>query len=114
MLDKLRKLSKNLPSFFTALALAITVWIIAVTASDPTQDRQYPNTIPIEVVGQDVGLVLTSDIPNSESVTLNAPHSVWNGLLSQQSPVRAILDISGLGAGTHIVNVQVQVAARAV
>lgn len=114
MLDKLRKLSKNLPSFFTALALAVTVWIIAVTSSDPTQDRQYPNAIPIEVVGQDVGLVLTSNIPKSESVTLNAPQSVWNGLLSQQSPVRAILDISGLGAGTHVVDVQIQVAARPV
>lgn len=114
MLDKWRKLSKNLPSFFTALALAVTVWIIAVTASDPTQDRQYPNAIPIEVVGQDVSLVLTSDIPNSESVTINAPQSVWNDLLSQQSPVQAIVDISGLGAGTHIVDVQVQVAARPV
>jgi YbbR domain-containing protein len=114
MLIKWRKFSKNLPSLLTALALAVTVWIVAVTAADPTEDRQYPKVIPIEIVGQDLALVITSDLPNSETITLNAPQSVWDALLSQQSPVRAIVDISGLGAGTHIVDVQVQVTERPV
>jgi YbbR domain-containing protein len=110
----LRKLSKNFPSFITALALAVTVWILAVTAKDPTENRVFPRSIPIEVVGQDTGLVLTSDIPDSISITLSAPQSVWTGLLSVESPIRAIVDLSGLGDGEHEVGIQIQIAARPV
>ncbi len=114
MLKRLRKLSKYLPSLFTALALAVTVWIIAVTTKDPTEDRVFPRSIAIEVVGQDTGLVLTSKLPNSLTLTLNAPQSVWTELLSQQNPVRALIDLSGLGAGEHTVPIQMQVSAKPV
>jgi len=110
----LKKLSKNFPSFLTAIALGVTIWILAVTAKDPTENRVFPRSVPIEVVGQDTGLVLTSDIPNSITITLSAPQSVWTEILSSQSPIRAIVDLSGLGAGAHDVDIQVQVAARPV
>jgi len=45
-------------------------------------------------------------------VTLRAPHSVWESLTAQENAVRAILDLSGLSAGEHMVDVQVQVALR--
>ncbi len=70
MLALLRKLSKNFPTFLTALVLAISVWTIAVTASDPTEDRLYPFTVPVEVIGQNAGLVITSDIPSSISLKI--------------------------------------------
>lgn len=114
MLAQLRKLSKNLPTFLTALILAITVWIIAVTASDPTEDRLYPFTVPVEVIGQNAGLVITSDIPSSISLRLSAPQSVWNILNNQQASVRALVDLSGLEAGTHVVEVQIQISATPV
>lgn len=114
MLKRLRKLSKYLPSLFTALALAVTVWIIAVTTKDPTEDRVFPRSIAVEVVGQDTGLVLTSKLPNSLTLTLNAPQSVWTELLSQQNPVQALIDLSGLGAGEHTVPIQMQVSAKPV
>lgn len=114
MQKRLRKVTKYIPTLLTAIVLSVTVWIIAVTANDPTEDRVFPRSIPIEVVGQDTGLVLTSDLPSSISLTLNAPQSVWTELLSRQNPVRAVIDLSGLGEGDHAVPVQVQVSARPV
>ncbi len=110
MVSRLRKLSKNFPTFLTALVLAIAVWIIAVTASDPTEDRLYPFTIPVEVIGQNAGLVITSDIALQHLFKLSAPQSVWDILNNQQASVRAIVDLSGLEAGTHVVEVQIQIS----
>ena len=104
-----RKVKKGLPTFITALVLAITVWIIAVTASDPAENRSYPRNVPIEIVGQDTNLVMTSDLPTNVSIVLNTPQSVWTAILSAQAPVRAVVDLSGLGAGTHTVDLQIQV-----
>jgi YbbR domain-containing protein len=104
-----RKVKKSLPTFITALVLAITVWIIAVTASDPAENRSYPRNVPIEIVSQDTNLVMTSDLPSNVSIVLNTPQSVWASILSAQAPVRAVVDLSGLGAGTHTVDLQIQV-----
>ncbi|NTW44449.1 MAG: hypothetical protein HGB14_08460, partial [Anaerolineaceae bacterium] len=114
VLQSLRKLSKSLPSLITAVVLAVTVWILAVTAKDPTEARLFPRSIPIEVIGQDTGLVLVTDIPNSITITLSAPQSVWANLLISQSPIRAVVDLSSLDAGEHEVDVQIQIAARPV
>ena len=110
----LHKLRKSFPTFLTALILAITVWIIAVTANDPAENRSYPRSVEIEVVGQDTNLVMTSNLPTNLSIILNTPQSVWETILSAQSPVRAIVDLSGLTAGTHQVDLQVQVSVRPV
>ncbi len=114
MPSRFRKFTKIIPSLLTAIFLGVTVWIIAVTANDPTEDRVYPRSIAVQVIGQDTGLVMVSDLPTSITVTLNAPKSVWTELLSQQSPVRAVIDLSGLDAGEHTVDLQVQVFARPV
>ena len=114
MREFLRKLRKSFPTFLTALILAITVWIIAVTANDPAENRTYPRSVAIEVVGQDTNLVMTSDLPSNLSIILNTPQSVWDTMLSTQSPVRAIVDLSGLAAGTHQVDLQLQVSVRPV
>lgn len=110
----LRKSKRVFPTFLTALILAITVWIIAVTTSDPAENRSYPRNVPIEIVGQDTNLVMTSDLPSNVSIVLNTPQSVWDKMISTQSPVRAVLDLSGLQPGTHIVDLQIQVNIRPV
>jgi YbbR domain-containing protein len=48
------------------------------------------------------------------NVSLRAPHSVWEKLTAQEDAVRAILDLSGLDAGEHTVDIQVQVGQRPV
>jgi len=91
-----------------ALALSIAVWIAAVTAADPDEERVYKTAI--EPIGQDSGLVILGDIPKEAEVTLRAPRSVWTKLQSEQTPLRAAVDLSGLSAGEHTVSVQVSVS----
>lgn len=110
----LRKSKRVFPTFLTALILAITVWITAVTASDPAENRTYPRNVSIEIVGQDTNLVMTSDLPSNVSIVLNTPQSVWDKMISTQSPVRAVLDLSGLQPGIHMVDLQIQVSVRSV
>ena len=108
----MRLFAKNLRTFILALALGISVWVSAVSAADPDEVSAFPNPIPLEVLGQDSSLVLTSEIPPAVEVTLRAPRSVWDILTAQENSVRAILDLSGLSAGEHTLSVQITVSAR--
>lgn len=114
MIPLLRSLTKNLPSLLLAMVLALAVWISAVTAADPIAARQYERAIPIEVVGQDPNLVLTSPIPDANNIKLSAPQSIWTQMQTEANPVTAVVDLSGLAAGTHDVPVQIQVRLRPV
>jgi YbbR domain-containing protein len=110
-----RWLISNLRTFLLAFVLALAVWVTAVTAANPDETQVLPNPIPIEYIGQDPGLILTSEItPTQVEITLRAPHSVWQSLLSGEAPVRAIVDLTGLASGTHTVLVHVQIDARPV
>lgn len=101
---------KNWTSLLWALLLSVAVWIAAVTAADPDDQRIYGKPVSIEIVGQDPGLVIVGDIPTQVEVTLRAPRSVWDRIDGQDKPIRAVVDLSGLSAGEHSVRVQVQVS----
>jgi Uncharacterized protein conserved in bacteria len=110
-----RWLATNLRTFLLAFGLALAVWVTAVTAANPDETQVYPNPIPIEFIGQDPGLIMTGGtVPQQVEITLRAPHSVWQSLLSGESSVRAIVDLTGLRSGTHMVNVQMQIDTRPV
>ena len=100
---------KNLPSLILALLLSVAVWIAAVTAADPDEQRSYDQPVTIEIVGQDPSLVIIGEIPSQIEVTLRAPRSVWARLDGKEKPIRAVVDLSGLSAGEHLIHVQVQV-----
>ena len=106
----IRWLATNLRTFLWALAMALAVWVAAVTSADPDEVRQYPDPIPVEVIGQDPGLVITGDVPKQVELTLRAPRSVWQRLLSEGDDIRAILDLSGLSSGEHMLDIQVQIS----
>jgi YbbR domain-containing protein len=106
------RLASNIRTFLLALVLGTAVWVSAVSSADPNEVRSYPKSIPIEIVGQDPSLVLTNELPTNMDITIRAPRSVWDSLTSQDNAVRAILDLSGLGAGEHTVPVKVQVTPR--
>ena len=109
----MRWLASNIRTFLLAFVLGVAVWVSAVSSADPDETRPYPKPIPIEIIGQDPSLIRTSEIPNTmDVVSIRAPQSVWELLESQDNAVRAILDISGLSAGEHNVDVQVQVGLR--
>ena len=109
MVDFLKRLTKNIPTFITAFVLAIAVWILAVNSTDPVEKRNYPRGIPIEIIGLAPNLVITNGIPEQVTVVLSAPSSLWEFLINDQSAIRVILDLNGLDAGRHDVEPIVQV-----
>jgi YbbR domain-containing protein len=111
-MNNMRLFAKNIRTFLLALVLGLSVWVSAVSAADPNEVRTYPSPVPLEVVGQDPSLVRTSEVPSSLEVSLRAPRSVWETLTAREDAVRAILDLQGLSAGEHTVEVQVIVAMR--
>jgi YbbR domain-containing protein len=110
----LRWLTTNLRTFLLAFALALAVWVTAVTAADPDETQTFPRSIPIEFIGQNSGLIMTGTVPQQVEVALRAPRSIWNELLGAGTPIRAIADLTGLDSGQHTVPVQIQITARPV
>ena len=110
----MRWLGTNLRTFSLAFVLALAVWVSAVTAADPDEVNTYPQPVRVEIVGQDSSLILTGNYAQQVEVTLRAPRSVWERLIADPNSVRAVIDLSGLGAGDHSVPVQVQIGVQPV
>jgi YbbR domain-containing protein len=110
----LRWITNNYKTFLWAFALAVAVWISAVTSADPDETRTLPEPVAVQIIGQSTNLVLASDIPKSVEVTLRAPASVWKLIDANPQFVRVILDISNMSSGEHTANLQIQVNARPV
>jgi len=108
MIKTLKWLVRNLSALALALVLAVAVWVSAVTGADPDEVRPYLNSIKLEIVGQDPSLVIIGKVPASINVTLRAPRSVWDKLSTADNPISAIIDLSGLSAGEHTVEVKIQ------
>ena len=113
-MNLINKFTKNLPIFLTAVALAIAVWILAVTTTDPVEKRNYGRPVELEISGLDPSLIVTSDLPEQVSMTLSAPNSIWISELSNANVVRAILDLSGLEAGNYTLPIKLQIDAQPV
>ena len=105
----LRSLWENIGTLLLALALAFAVWISAVVAADPNEERNYPNTVSLEVRGQDPGTTMLGEVPGSISVRLSAPTSLWDQLSTEAGLVEAYVDVSGLEDGQHTLPIQVDV-----
>lgn len=110
----LRWIADNYRTFFWAFALAVAVWISAVTSADPDETRTLPSPVEVQIIGQASNLVLNSDIPKEVEVTLRAPRSVWSLIEDDPQLVRAILDLSSMSSGEHSVELQIQVDPRPV
>jgi len=108
----LRWIASNYKTFLWALALAIAVWISAVTSADPDETRTLPDAVAVEIIGQSSNLVFGSEIPKSVEVTLRAPASVWRLIDANPQLVRVILDVSGMSSGEHTSDLQLQINAR--
>jgi YbbR domain-containing protein len=107
-----RWLTANIRSLALAFVLALAVWVSSVTAADPDEVSAYPHPIKLEFVGQDPSLINVSSSATQVTVTLRAPRSVWELIKTDSNAVRAIVDLSGLSAGSHTLNVQIQIAER--
>jgi len=111
----LNSITKNLPTLITALIMAVAVWVLAVTNTDPVDRRIFNRPVPIEIIGLDPSLIITNDPPDQlSSLILNAPLTTWNSELNVSNAVRAVADLSGLDAGVYEVPVNLQIDAQPV
>lgn len=104
----LRWIWNNISSLLLALVLALTVWVAAVTAEDPLEERTMATPIPIETRGQPQDLLIVDEISTDARIRLRAPSSVWQRLTPQD--VSVWIDLSGLSAGTYEVELEHTVA----
>lgn len=102
-----RWLGRNISAFTLAFVLAIAVWISAVTATDPDQERVF--IVPIEALGQEANTEIISELPERMQLTLFAPSSNLDKISKQDDSLSAWIDLSGLGEGIHIIPVQYQI-----
>lgn len=109
-----RWISDHYRTFLWAFVLSISVWVAAVTSADPDETRALSSPVPLQVIGQDPGLVISSEIPSEVEIMLRAPRSVWDVIEADPQAVQAILDLSGLSSGEHSLALQVQINARPV
>ena len=113
-MDNIKQITKNLPTLVSAILLAIAVWILAVTNTDPVEKRLYNRPVPLEVIGQDPSLVITSVLPEQVSITLSAPASTWASSLNSANVVRALVDLTGLDSGSYEIPIRIQITSRPV
>jgi len=107
-LSPFRWLISNLSTLILALVLAVVVWLSAVTASNPNVERS--RTVPLEIVGLDPDMLVVGNLPTQVRVTLEAPSSVMDSMNTSENAIQAWVDIAGLDAGTHDLEVQLNIS----
>ena len=108
----IRQILRFLPTLLTALILALIVWVSAVTSSDPNEIVTYPKPIPLSVLGLDPDLIIAGDMVDTVTVTIRAPHSIQQELVSKPESIHAFVNLSGLGAGVHTLQPEVTIDIR--
>ncbi|MEN8172166.1 MAG: CdaR family protein [Chloroflexota bacterium] len=99
---------RNLGTLLMAFALAVIVWVSAVTSADPNQEKVF--SVPIEIIGLPAELELINSPPDRAQIKLYAPGSVLEKITQGSNTVEAWVDLSDLGSGEHAVALQYQVA----
>ncbi|MBI3287229.1 MAG: hypothetical protein HYZ68_04190 [Chloroflexi bacterium] len=87
-----------------ALALGVTVWVVARLQEDPFSNRTLTIVSPLEVRGLDPQLEAAGPLDQQFTVTLRAPQSVLGQLDSNE--VLAFVDAAGRGPGQYTLPVQ--------
>lgn len=97
------------PSALLAILLAISVWIVAITQKDPTEERRFTNTVTVELRGLDDGMVMTNLLPETVNILMRAPVSTWQKIINRRIAAKAIIDVTGLSTGDHTVPIQIEI-----
>lgn len=101
----LRRLLNNVGSITLALIFAIIVWVVAANEENPIVEDVFPETIPIEIINQPKGTLIFGEVVDRVQLTLRAPQASWEEL--SVNKFRAQVDLTGLDASPHDVQVQV-------
>ena len=109
----LRWLLDHFGALLLAFILALVVWVSAVITADPNE-QHTSRAVEIEIIGQDPSLLLVEEIPSQARLTLEAPRSIWDKLNSNPTLIKTWIDLSGLEAGEHDIEVKSRVDASPV
>lgn len=101
----LRWIASNTPLMVLALILAALAWVAAVEEEDPTLEERYPQGIPVTPSELPDGMLIVGEFDERVQVTVRTPRSVWSSLKLDDFTVA--VDLTGLGAGSHEVPIQV-------
>jgi len=97
----------NRDTFLLAFLLAAAVWASAVLANDPNREDIIEGNVPLEVIGLDDSLIFLKSVPGEVVVRMRAPESVWETLIANPELVSAVIDLTGVQSGEHMLPVEV-------
>jgi len=95
-----------------ALLLAVVVWVVAVYEQDPPQAKEFEG-VSVKYTNIQQNLELVGTPVQWVSVTARAPKSHWSSQAASAATLEATVDLSGLGEGTHSVDIKVRSLDRA-
>jgi YbbR domain-containing protein len=108
----LRGIIRFFPTILLSIALAIVVWIAAVTETDPNQTLNYVNPVQVKVVGLDPGLLISKQSVSSVVLNISAPKSIHNRLANSPELIQAFINLSGKTEGSYSLTPQVDLKIR--
>jgi YbbR domain-containing protein len=97
----------SLGTLLLSFALAFAVWVSAVVAADPSEERDFPTPLPLEMRDLSSGMIIVGEIPEQVVLRLSAPVSLWDRL-SGPDTVKAYVDLSDLGPGQYTRPIKVE------
>jgi len=95
----LRWLRENLGTLLLSFLLAVTVWVAAVSQADPIVEQDFPQPVTISYINLPEEMLLLGDPPETATVTLRAPESVWREIALEDIHIEA--DLSEFDAGSY-------------
>jgi YbbR domain-containing protein len=107
----LRSLLGHAGNLLLALILAVLVWVVAERQANPSNEKTFPDLIPVTLQNLPAGMVTYDESAAEVRVTVNTPDIVWNKIDPRQ--VTAWIDLSGQTSGTLDLPVNVSVPDRA-
>lgn len=88
---------RNISTLILSLALAVTIWIVALNEEDPFEEKVFPESLPVTIANLPEGMVLVGGPLPAVDVSIRAPQSVWASLAPDQ--LRVTVDLSGVESG---------------
>jgi len=100
----LRWFIRNVTTLLLSIAIAITIWVVALNEADPFQEKAFPQLIPVTLQNLPEGLIIVGDKPSAVEVRVRAPASVWANLVADQIHITA--DLANATTGSFSVPLQ--------
>lgn len=106
----MRWILRNLSALILSLALAVTIWVVAVTEEDPFEEKPFPDSVPVVIANLPTNMMIVSSQTPAVTLQVRAPHSVWASLTADKLHVSA--DLSQAADGTVTVPLTASVDVR--